>query len=88
MGSGGMFSTLEDMARYYDAIDTGRLLTGTWAQWQQGPSVGVGGSDRGFFIVRATNGRGNSVLLLMNGEGRAAGTRALTSALRQLVIGR
>jgi CubicO group peptidase (beta-lactamase class C family) len=87
MGSGGMFSTLGDMDRYDAAIASGRLLTGTWAQWQQGQSVGVGGSDRGYFIFHATNGHGNEALFLMNGEGRAPVQRAMTRALERLVMG-
>jgi CubicO group peptidase (beta-lactamase class C family) len=84
MGSGGMFSTLDDMARYYDAIDTGQLLTGEWANWQQGPGVGAGGSDRGFFIFRTTDGLGSSILFLMNGEGRDPAIRRMTRALEGL----
>jgi CubicO group peptidase (beta-lactamase class C family) len=88
MGSGGMFSTLGDMERYYAAIEGGRLLTGAWAKRQQGENVGVGGSDRGFFIFHATNGRGNDILFLMNGEGRAAPTREMSRAAERLVMGR
>jgi CubicO group peptidase (beta-lactamase class C family) len=88
MGSGGMFSTLPDMERYYAALEGGRLLTGEWAKWQQGGNVGVGGSDRGFFIFHATNGHGNEILFLMNGEGRAAQNRAMARAGERLVMGR
>ena len=88
MGSGGMFSTLTDMDRYYTAIAAGKLLTGAWAKWQQGEEVGVGGSDRGYFIFHATNGKGNEALFLMNGEGRAPAVRAMNKALRGLVMGR
>jgi CubicO group peptidase (beta-lactamase class C family) len=88
MGSGGMFSTLPDMDRYDAAIASGKLLTGEWAKWQQGEEVGVGGSDRGYFIFHATNGKGNEALFLMNGEGRAPAIRAMSGAFRRLVLGR
>jgi CubicO group peptidase (beta-lactamase class C family) len=88
MGSGGMFSTLRDMERYYAALEGGRLLTGTWAARQQGESVGVGGSERGYYIFHATNGRGNDILFLMNGEGLSAPTRAMSRAAERLVMGR
>jgi CubicO group peptidase (beta-lactamase class C family) len=87
MGSGGMFSTLGDMERYYGALEGGRLLTGEWAKPQQGESVGVGGSDRGFYIFHATNGRGNDILFLMNGEGPAFPTRSMSRAAERLVMG-
>ena len=66
----------------------GKLLTGDWGKWQQGEAVGVGGSDRGYFIFHATNGKGNEALFLMNGEGRAPATRAMTRTLGRLVLGR
>jgi CubicO group peptidase (beta-lactamase class C family) len=88
MGSGGMFSTLADMERYDAALEAGRLLTGEWAKRQQGQFVNVGGSDRGFLIFHATNGRGNDILFLMNGEGRSDATRAMMRAGERLVMGR
>ena len=84
MGSGGMFSTLGDMRRYYEALDAGRILTGEWLD--RGVTVGVGGSDRGFYIFHAANGMGNRVLLLMNGEGRRPEVRALQRGLERLVL--
>ncbi len=87
MGSGGMSSTLEDMERYYDAIAMGKLLTGTWARWQQVASLSLGGSDRGFFILHATNMKGTSLLILTNREGQPESTEAMTRAARRLVLG-
>jgi CubicO group peptidase (beta-lactamase class C family) len=88
MGSGGMYSTLDDMAKYYEGIEKGRILTGEWANWQRGETVSVGGSERGFFIFRVANGRGDSVLGLMNGEGRSAATRGMMRAVERLVFER
>lgn len=88
MGSGGMYSTIDDMARYYDANTSGKLLQGEWARRQQGEIVGTGGSDRGFFLFHITNNRGERVLGLMNGEGRAPETRAMVRAMESLAFGR
>jgi len=88
MGSGGMFSTLGDLDRYYAAMESGRLLTGEWARWGAGERVGAGGSDRGFFILRAANGRGTDVMFLMNGEGRDSGARVLSRAVERLAFER
>lgn len=88
MGSGGMYSTSDDMTRYYEALAGGRLLSAEYAQWQQGQRVGIGGSDRGFFIFHVTDGGGNSVLGLMNMEGRSPQVRAMLDAVRRLVFGR
>jgi CubicO group peptidase (beta-lactamase class C family) len=83
MGSGGMFSTLGDMQRYYETLEAGRILTGEWLR--NGLTVGVGGSDRGFYIFHAANGTGTRVLFLMNGEGRRPEIRKLQRGLEKLV---
>lgn len=88
MGSGGMYSTLDDMARYYEALEKGKLLSGDWARMQQGETVDVGGSDRGFFIFHVSNNRGESVLGLTNGEGRTPGSRAMLRSMERLVFGK
>jgi hypothetical protein len=89
MGSGGMFSTLEDMDRFYTAAASGSLPLGEAGRRRfTGETVGVGGSDRGFFIFHASDGRGDSVLLLINGEGRSPTMRALTRQLSNLVMDR
>lgn len=86
MGSGGMVSTLGDMQRYYAAIDAGRILTGKWRERALAPGVGIAGSDRGYFLLHASDGKGNSVLLLANADGRAEGLDRLSRALAQLVV--
>jgi CubicO group peptidase (beta-lactamase class C family) len=88
MGSGGMFSTLDDLDRYYTALESQRLTQGEWAKMQSGESADAGGSDRGFFMYHVSNGRGTNMLMLMNGEGRSPGTRAMTSAMERLALGR
>lgn len=85
MGSGGMMSTLDDMARYYAALEAGTLIKGDLAKRQQGLRMGAGGSDRGFFIFHATNGRGTSILYLKNGEGRSRENSDLTRSVQRLI---
>ncbi|GAA4854715.1 hypothetical protein GCM10023332_02860 [Luteimonas vadosa] len=85
MGSGGMYSTLEDMQRFHDAISAGRILRDPWRAEQAGPRVGVDGSDRGYHHFHAFDGKGNRIELLMNGEGRTEQMRALQRAMEQLV---
>ena len=87
MGSGGMVSTLDDMAAYYEAIDRGTLLTGEWARWQQGARSGSGGSDRGYFIHRVSDGKGNSILFLTNVAKITQNAPPMERAMDQLVLG-
>ena len=86
LGSGGMYSTLRDLDRFYQLVVEGNVLRGTHADWFRGQRVGVGGSDRGFFVFHASNGRGDSALLLTNHEGRRPEMQSLTRALEQLVM--
>lgn len=88
MGSGGMVSTLADLARYHAAIAAGRILTGPWREQALAPGVGLAGSDRGYFVLHADDGEGSSVLLLSNTDGRAEPLRALWPALAALVVPR
>jgi CubicO group peptidase (beta-lactamase class C family) len=84
MGSGGMFSTLDDMRRYNDAMASGALIPGGKPTTRRG--IEVDGSDRGFYLTRIDNGNGDVVLLLSNTETSPA-TRALADGLVPLVMG-
>ena len=79
MGSGGMFSTLDDLRRYYDGIAAGTLFGDGRPRARAG--VSINGSDRGFFFARIDNGRGDQVLLMTNTET----SPALQPLFRELV---
>ncbi|MBT8131528.1 MAG: beta-lactamase family protein [Gammaproteobacteria bacterium] len=86
MGSGGMYSTLGDMLRFYRFVQSGDLLDKKHARRMGGERVAIGGSDRGFYFFYATNGRGNAAMLMTNGEGRTPEIRGLSQALESLVM--
>lgn len=85
MGSGGMYSTLGDMLRFYRFVQSGEVLKDEDAKLG-GETVAIGGSERGFYFFYAANGRGNAAMLLMNGEGRSPEIRGLSQALEGLVM--
>jgi hypothetical protein len=74
------------MQRYHEAIGAGRLLTGQWRDWQAKAGVDIGGSDRGYFILHASDGGGTRILLLTNRDGRSADMRKLVRGLEQLAL--
>jgi CubicO group peptidase (beta-lactamase class C family) len=85
MGSGGMFSTLGDMERFYDSMTHGTLLKDTKPSFRSG--VSIGGSDRGFYLLRIDNAKGDQIMILTNNDGRSPAMRALSNALVSLVMG-
>jgi CubicO group peptidase (beta-lactamase class C family) len=85
MGSGGMYSTLDDMQRFFEYVRGGAVLQGEDLEQYRRPTVGVGGSDQGFYLLYATNGSDGTVLMLVNMEGRSSEIRDLSEALATFV---
>jgi len=86
MGSGGMMSSAEDLERYYAGKSAGRLYRVDSAALAR-PSLALGGTDRGFFVTRVSNGKGSSVLILTNADEGPQSRGELLGALQALVIG-
>ncbi|MEZ5708967.1 MAG: serine hydrolase domain-containing protein [Blastomonas sp.] len=83
MGSGGMFSTLDDMQRFYD-WGRSNPVAAISARYNA-PGFGVGGSDRGFYFVHVYNPNGEEAFLMANVDGRSL--RAFTDGLRRMILG-
>lgn len=84
MGSGGMFSTLEDLRRYHDGLAAGAPFGDGRSHARIG--VTVNGSDRGFYYSHMDNGKGDQVFLMTNTESSPA-LEPLTRGLMGLVMG-
>ena len=87
MGSGGMYSTLGDMLRFYEFVRSGKALEERFARRYLGEGIGIGGSERGFYIFHANRGKEKEVMMIINGEGRSPKIRALSRAMENLVTG-
>lgn len=85
LGSGGMFSTLADMDRFHRAWADGAVVGSDWMARVPFSPVTMGGSDRGFFNFRYTDGEGTELFLMSNREGPRAGTPELRAALLALL---
>lgn len=86
MGSGGMYSTLGDMQKFYAFVRTEGRFKPEHAERWSGEFVGIGGSDRGFFLFHAMRGNEAEAMLLINGEGRSPEMQALSRAIERLVM--
>ena len=85
MGSGGMYSTLGDMLRFYEFVRSGKVLEDRFASRYLGEGIGIGGSERGFYFFHANRGKEKEVMMILNGEGRTPEIRALSRAMEALV---
>lgn len=86
LGSGGMYSTLDDLRAFYRFVRVGGRLKQEYAKRWSTDGVGIGGSDRGFYVLRANQSDQDEVLLLVNGDGRSPEMQALSHALIELVM--
>ncbi len=85
MGSGGMWSTPADMALWFDAMRSGRILRGdALARYMdRGPALGA--SDRGFLFVHAWTQGDTSIFLAGNAGTESPDVQAFVRGLLQLV---
>lgn len=85
MGSGGMFSTLSDLQRFYAAMRSNKILAAPRSDRFRRETVSQDGSDRGFELFHAYNPKGGEVFLLVNVTGPGGNRRQLFDGLAQLV---
>jgi len=83
-GSGGMYSSLDDLLKFYSYIRSGKVLDGEHNQIFHQPTVNVDGSDRGFELFSAYMTPDNEVYLLLNETGNRDQMRQLFRALERL----
>lgn len=83
MGSGGMYSTLPDLRRFYALVRSGDVLEERYAAIFRGAFASLDGSDRGFELFHVHRPPGNEAYLMINLPGPFF--RPLIRALRRLV---
>jgi CubicO group peptidase (beta-lactamase class C family) len=84
-GSGGMYSTLDDLLRFYSYIRSGRVLDEEHKNIFDQPTVDVDGSDRGFELFSAYMPPDNEIYLFLNNTWDRDQMRQLFRALERLV---
>ncbi len=89
MGSGGMASTVEDLAKFITAVHGGTLLAAKQAKKYGGEGgLWAGGDDRGFLCMHAE--RGKDLMVLMSNAHKGPGDlpSSVGQALGKMVLGR
>jgi len=84
-GSGGMYSTLPDLLRFYSFVREGGVFEDQYANHFRSPFITVDGSDRGFELFHAYNPQGNEAILMVNMPGNRPDVRGMFRALARLV---
>lgn len=85
-GSGGMYSTLGDLLKFYAYIRSERVLNEEHNIVFCQPAVNVDGSDRGFELFSAYIPPNNEIFLLLNEQVNREKTRQLFRALERLIV--
>ncbi|MBT8219652.1 MAG: beta-lactamase family protein [Bacteroidia bacterium] len=85
-GSGGMYSTLEDLLLFYDYVRSGPVLDKDHSHYFHRATVNLDGSDRGFELFNAYESPDAEVYLFLNEMGDRDKLRQLMRALERLVL--
>jgi CubicO group peptidase (beta-lactamase class C family) len=85
-GSGGMYSTLDDLLKFYEYVRSGNVLDEQHNKIFHQPSVNIDGSDRGFELFSAYMPPDNEVYLFLNETGNKDKMRQLFRALERLSV--
>ncbi len=84
-GSGGMYSTLDDLLKFYEAIRTEKILDAEHNKAFHQPSVNIDGSDRGFELFSAYMPPDSEIYLFLNEQGVKGKMRQLFQALELMI---
>ncbi len=86
-GSGGMFSTLDDLQKFYDLIRSGDILDEDHNQFFWNETVSLDGSMRGFELFTVSNPEESvSLYLFLNNIPDREGVRQVFRALEKFML--
>lgn len=82
-GSGGMYSNLGDLLKFYDFVRSGKVLDEAHNKVFVQPAVNLDGSDRGFELFSIYSSPQNIVFLFINSSGDREKMKLLFRALEK-----
>jgi len=83
-GSGGMYSTLDDLLKFYNLVRSNKVLDAEHNQWFIKSSFNLDGSDRGFELFSAYLPPNSEIYLFLNNSGNVD-FRQVIQALERLI---
>lgn len=84
-GSGGMYSTLDDLLKFYSLVRSGNVFDDTHVKYFKEPSADVDGSMRGFELFSVYNSPQSELFLFLNSPGDHDFRRKIFRALEELI---
>ena len=85
-GSGGMYSTLGDLQKFYEYIRSGKVLDEKHSRRFREPTAGLDGSMRGFELLSLYEPRKGELYLFINEAVESSKLRALMRSLERLLV--
>lgn len=85
-GSGGMYSTLEDLLKFYDYIRSDALFGVEYRKQFESPTVNLDGSVRGFELFNAYHPSGNQAYIFLNDPENTNLMRELFTAVERFIL--
>lgn len=85
-GSGGMYSTLGDLLKFYEYVRSDKLFTEQHRTAFTQKSITLDGSDRGFELFNAYQSPDRQVYLFLNNKGDVIRMRQLFQSLEEIVM--
>lgn len=84
-GSGGMYSTLDDLLKFYVLVRNGEVFDDMHAKHFKNPSADIDGSMRGFELFSVYNSPQSELFLFLNSPGDNDLRRRIFRALEDLI---
>ncbi|MCW9708962.1 serine hydrolase [Fodinibius salsisoli] len=85
-GSGGMYSNLDDLLKFYHFVRSDQLLDARYQHFFRQLSVNLDGSMRGFELFSIAKPNGDTVYLFINNKGETGALRKVSQALEQFMM--
>ncbi|WP_138431235.1 serine hydrolase domain-containing protein [Fodinibius saliphilus] len=85
-GSGGMYSNLDNLLKFYDYVRSDALFEAKYRKQFKSPTVNLDGSVRGFELFNIYHPSGNQAYIFLNDPNNTNQVRELFKAMERLIL--